>query len=194
MSESTFQLNKCVFYFAIYVPQFSLSFNFKRRPQFYSADDKFRMADECRMKCLEEGLVVMGQWGSSSKFNTVDILFESFLLMVKPETWNSHMLSVIFVRDVDDVKWIWIWYYMVEMILRWIWMRVSVSEYSRATIQELVCRKFHNGSRQTRGWWISCLNKHGIYLIVVGFEPVVPRSWSELYNYAYYLSASCNST
>lgn len=104
MSESTFQLNNWVFYFAIYVPQFSLSFNFKRRPHIYSAENKFRMADKCRMKFLEEGLIVMDQSGSSSKFKTIDILFESFLLLVKLETWNSHMLNVIFFRDVDGVR------------------------------------------------------------------------------------------
>lgn len=136
-----------------------LLFNFKRLSHFYSAYNKFRMADECRMKCLEEGLIVMGQSGSSSKFKTIDILFESFLLMVKPETWNSHMLNVIFFRDVDDVRWIWIWYYMVNIILRWIWMRVSVNEYSRATIQELqlFCRKLYNSWTLTHGWWISCV-------------------------------------
>lgn len=86
MSESTFQLNKWVFYFAIYVPQFSQSFNFQRQTHIYSAENKFRMADECRMKCLEEGLIVMDQSGSSSKFKAIDILFESLLLMVKLET------------------------------------------------------------------------------------------------------------
>lgn len=37
------------------------------------------------------------------KFKTIDIVFEYFLLMVKLETWNSHMLNVLFFQDVDDV-------------------------------------------------------------------------------------------
>lgn len=75
-----------------------LLFNFERRPHFYPADNKFRMADECRMKCLEEGLIVMGQSGSYSTFQTLNILFESFLLMVKPETWNSYVERYFFPR------------------------------------------------------------------------------------------------